>query len=484
MVRFVLAALILTACNGEPDDTEVFDLAPLSDLVDGDAVMIHLEELDRIASENGGHRSWASPGYAASVDYVTGVLEDAGYTVVEDTHIYGNDYLVSVDFAQTAPTSETYFYAGPFADPANNFGLFEGTGNGAVTAAVTSVDLILPPPSTDNTSTSGCDTADFTNFPSGNIALIQRGGCNFSIKAGNAVAAGASAIVIFNEGQSGRTDIVSGFIQNGTSIPAIAIGFALGDALATAELTGNLELSIDVESESRVGLTNVITETDGPEDSVILIGAHLDSVRNGPGINDNASGSALVLELAVQLAELDPLLAHKVRFAWWDAEELGLVGAELYWEAIGNQGRSQTRVYFNYDMVGSPNGTRMVYDGDDPLAFGDPDPDALAGDIEQATMDWFESEGLAAEQMAVPLGAGFDSMVFSADEVPSPGLFSGAFETKTTEQAAAFGGEADSPMDSCYHEACDTIDNIDPVLLDEMGRAAAHVIEKVITEPL
>ena len=90
-------------------------------------------------------------------------------------------------------------------------------------AAVTPVDVNLVPP---RASTSGCEAADFAGFPAGNIALIQRGTCSFGIKAVNAQAAGASAVIIFNQGDTPlREDLIVGtLLPDGATVTIPVVG--------------------------------------------------------------------------------------------------------------------------------------------------------------------------------------------------------------------------------------------------------------------
>ena len=246
--------------------------------------------------------------------------------------------------------------------------MIEQSDPGDVTAAVTPVDLQL---GLGNTSTSGCEPEDFTGFPAGNIALLQRGGCTFEIKAENAAAAGVAGIVIFNQGDTAdaaRQGIpaVTLTANNTSGIPVIGIPYALGETLAG---TTDLEMRVFANTLREIRPTyNVLAETRRGDDSnVVMVGAHLDSVFEGPGINDNGSGSAAILEVALQMQKVRP--TNTVRFAWWGAEESGLIGSDLYVNGLTAEERADIALYLNFDMIGSPNYVRFVYDGDGS-AFG------------------------------------------------------------------------------------------------------------------
>jgi Zn-dependent M28 family amino/carboxypeptidase len=220
---------------------------------------------------------------------------------------------------------------------------------------------------------------------------------------------------------------------------------------------------------------NIIGETPGGRgDRVVVVGAHLDSVLAGPGINDNGSGSATILEIAEEMAELGIAPTNKVRFAFWGAEESGLLGSEYYVSQLSPRQIKNIAVNLNFDMVGSPNYVRFVYDGD-----GSATP--LAGPngsktIEQVFLDYFGG----APTKPTAFDGRSDYGPFIAVGIPAGGLFTGAEGIKTAEEAATYGGTAGEPYDPCYHLACDTYDGTNTALarqgLDEMSDAAAHAV--------
>ncbi|WP_239001017.1 M20/M25/M40 family metallo-hydrolase [Jiangella asiatica] len=214
----------------------------------------------------------------------------------------------------------------------------------------------------DNTSNSGCETADFAGFPQGGIALVQRGTCGFAQKVLNAQAAGAAAVIVMNEGQPGRTGLV-GMIGDATGLAVPAV-FATFDAGADLASTPGATVRVEVDFASEMRPTwNVLAETrKGNDDNIVMAGAHLDSVQDGAGINDNGSGSAALLETAIQLNRIN--VKNTVRFAWWGAEESGLLGSEHYVAGLTEAERDDLALYLNFDMVASPNYMFGIYDGD------------------------------------------------------------------------------------------------------------------------
>ncbi len=260
------------------------------------------------------------------------------------------------------------------------------SGGGDVTAPVTAV----PGPPVDETP--GCDAADFAGFPVGNVALVSRGGCTFATKAQNAYDAGAAAVVIANN----TAGDLNGTLGEGFAldIPVTSVTQAVGAELAA---TSGLTLHV-VTSTLRGNATtyNVLAETrTGNDANVVMAGAHLDSVNAGPGINDNGSGSAAMLEVAEQMAKVAPV--NTVRFAWWGAEESGLVGSTRYVTGLTAEQRSRIALYLNFDMVGSPNPVFFVYDGDDSDATG-AGPGPAGSDRIEKTFEAFYAQRKAAVQ--------------------------------------------------------------------------------------
>ena len=234
----------------------------------------------------------------------------------------------------------------------------------------------------------------------------------------------------------------------------------------------------DSSTERRVTY-NVLADTaTGDPGSTVLVGAHLDSVPEGPGLNDNGSGAAGVLAVAEALAGTD--VQNRVRFAWWGAEELNLNGADHYVSDLRSNDPGafeDIAMYLNFDMIGSPNYGRFVYDGDASGSSWHGDsveaPDGSDA-IEAAFEGYFESVGIAADE--VPLDDGSDHLVFAGAGIPVGGLFTGDTGEKTRQQADRYGGEAGTDYDPCYHSACDDLDNVDLQVLEEMSDATAAVV--------
>ncbi len=430
----------------------------LLECVTVEGVRQHQAALQAIADANGGTRAANTPGYDASVAYIADTLMSAGYAVEIQT--FPLIFTPPATLEQTAPVYAPY-----------ETGAFTGTGTGAVTAAVTPVDINLSPP---RDSTSGCEAADFAGFPAGDVALIQRGACSFAIKALNAEAAGASGVIIFNQGNvPEREGLIVGTLggMNVVGIPVVGASFADGEALAQP---GSIA-AIETFAPETITQVNLLAESRGGNpDNVVMVGGHLDSVSAGPGIQDNGSGSAAILETAVQMAKVTP--RNKVRFAWWGAEEFGLVGSTYYVNNLSTEERDQIALYLNFDMIASPNFVYGIYDGDDSDGVGaGPGPEGSA-QIERTFEQYYEASGLPYK------GADFsgrsDYGPFIAVGIPAGGLFTGAEGIKTPEEAAVWGGTAGDQYDPCYHLACDTFDNISLEALGVNADAVAYATLK------
>jgi aminopeptidase S len=225
------------------------------------------------------------------------------------------------------------------------------------------------------------------------------------------------------------------------------------------------------DDDTEVETFNILADTSGDPAHTIVVGGHLDSVRRGPGINDNGSGVAAIIETARWMAETGVRPKNRVRFAFWGAEEVDLLGSKHYVKSLSSTELSQTMLNLNLDMVASPNGGRFVHDGDGST-FGDAGPAGSDG-IERTFMDYFAQNGLAAEPTV--FDGGSDYQPFLRAGIPTGGLFSGDVDRKTADQVEEFGGVEDDDLDPCYHKSCDTLQNIDPKLLNEMAGALGYV---------
>ena len=448
--------------------------------VTAEGIMEHSRMLQEIGDANGTTRVSGSSGYDDSVDYAMEVFEKAGYDVRKQDFTFQT-------FIEHPGTLLQRVAPEPAADLPTRIMSYSGSGD--VTAPVTVAANF------------GCDSADFAGFPAGNVALISRGACTFGQKAVNAEAAGAGAAVIYNNapGELNGT-LGSDFTGN---LPVVSVTQELGQQLAS---TSGLELRVKTSTFRGMATTsNVLAESKfGNPDNVVMAGAHLDSVSAGPGINDNGSGSATILEVAEQMAKVEP--TNKVRFALWGAEESGLVGSHHYVDdLLANDQEELERIalYLNFDMIGSPNYARFVYDGDNsafPVGTGSAAGPAGSGQIEDMFHDYFQSVGLVSAETPFSGRSDYGPFIAAGVDIPSGGLFTGAEGIKTDSQAEAFGGIAGAAYDPCYHQACDSLDqnfgtdtakaslygdlasvyklegNVNLEAIEEMSDAVAHAV--------
>ena len=472
-----LASTPATADSSTKNEQSAFTFSQgFRKAVSVDRIRQHQAAFQKFSDEGGtGNRVGGTPANRASVDYVAAKAAAAGLEVTLQPFQfeYNADASPAV-LNQLSPDATSYVDGVDFAS-------MTFSGSGDFTAPVVAVDLVLPQAPAAGATTSGCEAADFAGFPAGAIALMQRGTCSFGMKADNAAAAGAVGSVIFNDGgDAGRRSVINGTLGPPVrTFPVVGTTLALGQDLANGVTTGStgstVRLKVDRVVETRTTY-NVIAETPGGDpDEVIVVGAHIDSVPRGPGINDNGSGSAAILAMAEALQGRD--IHNKVRFAWWNAEEFGLLGSTHYVSQLSQAQKDAIALNLNFDMIGSPNYVRFVYDGDNsafPVGPGAAEGPDGSGLIEKVFHDYFGAVDLPSAE--TPFSGRSDYGPFIAVGIPAGGLFTGAEGVKTAEQAAIFGGTAGVAYDPCYHLACDTFANNSNAALDEMGDAAAHTL--------
>lgn len=465
------AVVVLAGCGGDqrPEPTRQPPTAPtgtsaaatefataLARRTSGDAMYAHLAKLQEIADNNDGNRALGTPGYDASVDYVANALRGNGFDV------------------QT-PEFEVRL---PFADePALT------VGGEKITARPLNFTIGTPPEGVAGPlvparveDSPGCTPADYDGLPvRGSIVLVDRGTCPFSEKEKAAAERGALALIVANNEEG---DEMGGTLgeQTGVKIPVISITKDAGAQLRAdpGETTIKLNAGVRVEQTR-----NVIAQTKtGDTGNVVLVGAHLDSVPEGPGINDNGSGVAAVLETALQLGS-SPDVNYAVRFGFWGAEEVGLFGSNEYVKSLAVDELRSISLYLNYDMIASPNPGYFTYDSDlsappDPNGGGGSRiPEGSAG-IERTLVAYLEAAGKPAEDIDFDGRSDYDG--FALAGIPIGGVFSGAEAKMTPEQAERWGGEADQPFDPNYHKESDTLDNIDRTALEINGAGVAYAV--------
>ncbi len=419
----------------------------LTECVTLDGVRFHQRVLQAIADRNNGTRVSGTKGYDQSADYAELIFKLAGYEVTRENFEFQSFIKLSPSQLQQVTSS---------GSQSVTHTIFSYSGSGDVSAPVSQPSV-----------PTGCNTVDFAGFTSGHIALISRGDCAFSVKVTNAASAGAKAAVIYNNREGPLNGTLGEDFK--LDVPAVGVTQVKGSELLTVS---GLVLRVKTETFRGTATTsNIIAQSrEGDANNVVMVGAHLDSVDEGPGINDNGSGSATILETAIQMARVKP--KNKVRFALWGAEESGLVGSEKYVEKLSDAEKSQIALYLNFDMVGSPNPVYFIYDGDNSDNTGAGPGPAGSAAIEKLFEKFYTDRKLPFK------GTDFDGRSdygpFIAAGIPAGGLFTGAEGIKTPEEAQLWGGTAGEAYDKCYHQACDTYDNVNLQALDVNADAVAN----------
>ena len=445
--------------DGSPDDPRAKAFVKE---VSVDRVERHQQRLQDIATANGGARDIFGRGYAGSLNYVVRVLRNAGYEpeITPFNYPFWEESAPPV-LNQVAPTPTTY-RPGTAAQSGTADSDFITFG-GSPTASLDDVrvvpvgGIVIPSPGGTE---SGCADEDFPAEVAGAVALIQRGTCAFAQKIQLAVDNGAVGVIIFNEGNTTARQNPEFFdLGADLGVPTVMTSTAVGTALYNAAQLGSVTVDLSTFGTFTDRFFNqVIAETPkGDPDNVVVVGAHLDSVTAGPGINDDGSGTALLLTMAQRLARPGHPLKQKIRFGWWGAEEEGLVGSNYYAANLSDDEASKIDVMLDYDMLASPNYARLVYDGDGSEEDNPAGPDG-SGTVEEVFREWFASKRQPV--VGIPFDGRSDYVGFTDRGIPAGGVFAGAEGVKTENQERIFGGAAGSWYDPCYHQACDDITTV------------------------
>ncbi|KAI6372558.1 hypothetical protein MCOR25_003716 [Pyricularia grisea] len=293
----------------------------------------------------------------------------------------------------------------------------------------------------------GCSATDFPSSVSGAIALVARGTCGFADKARFAGAAGAKAVVIYNNVAQGAA---AGGLGSGTFPPTVGINQADGQALVAAGQGQEGSVSVTINT---VSTYNIIAQTrSGDTANVLQLGAHMDSVEVCPGVNDDGSGSIGILETAIQLAKFQPP-KNTVRFSWWSAEEVGLVGSTHYVKSLSQEELDKIRLYLNFDMIASVNWLYAIYASNGTGFEGRPPPPGVV-EAESVFQEYFDNVA-KLNYTSFDLRKASDHGPFIDAKVPTGGLFAGGSEAKTAEQVALFGGTVGASSDPENHKVGD-----------------------------
>jgi hypothetical protein len=485
-------------CDARANDTPT----KLVECIQTDDLMAHMQAFQDIADANPGPDGHASrnsgePGYKASADYVANLMKEAGYNVTIQTYkFFYFAYTAIPVFREISPTPHDFVVSDEF-NP--------GQSIGATTADLQPAGGIVIPPTPTPSSSSGCTMADFSGFVPGRIALIQRGTCFFGVKVLNAQAAGASGVIIFNEGNPGRTGVFAGNLVDASgnrivpTIPVAFTSFDTGNNLLTEyqqAVAGGTALPVmNLEVQGVVNPNaddyNVIAESKGGnKNHVVVVDAHLDAIY-GAGMLDNASGSATILDIALKMKNVNPL--NKLRFIWFGGEELGLLGSAAYINSLSKTELSHIGYDLDADVMATPNYSIGVLDPAGPDLFGRTVTATFPNRVYKAStvardqaIEYFDSVDLN-HILFSPVGT--DAFSFNAVGIPASGLLTGQDCCKTQQEVDLFGGflgnyEGNVPSfdGGCVDNPfrwCDNLENNDPEVLTFMSKAFATMVAQM-----
>ncbi|GAB3057064.1 aminopeptidase PaaP [Intrasporangium mesophilum] len=475
----------VTACANRVNNTP----QKLVDCVNKDDLWAHMVNFQQIADANPGadghpSRNSGEPGYKASADYVANVMRAAGYDVtLQEYKFHYFSFVGTPVMREESPTPHSFVLGTDF-NPAQVAG--------SPSAKVQPAGGIVVPATPTPSSASGCLASDFTGFVPGNIALIQRGTCTFSQKVANATAAGASAAIIFNEGNPGRTGVFTGGLSGAEQIPVLFTTYAVGTQLLAQYVPGSapvVTVDVNLIDDPNRSDWNVIADSKGGDpNNILVIDAHLDAIY-GAGMLDNASGSATILDIAQQLKNTNT--RNKLRFIWFGGEELGLLGSDYYVNTLPADELAKIKYDLDADVTATPNYVAGVLDPKDGVTLfgrnpGTPmppsiwAPSAIARDY---GIDYLSSIG---KNNILFSADGTDAFMFQAAGIPASGVLTGQDCCKLASDVNLFGGyegnfEGTVPGDDggCVDNPfrwCDNLSNNDPEVLTWMSKTFANMV--------
>ncbi|KAG5644375.1 hypothetical protein DXG03_008603 [Asterophora parasitica] len=404
-------------------------------------------------------RSFGSKGYNASADYVAKLAKDHGYNVQRQTLVYPSTKIIS-NSLKIGDEEEI---------PQKEIVTFQYSAKATITAPLVLVPRL------------GCTTADYEGLDvSGKIAVVLRGECTFVEKGQLAKAANVGGFLLYNNvaGPPVASRLSPDYDNNPPTLSISQNAAAPIVARLKAGEAVTATLDINVLNQQLYSDNVIATSKGGDQNKILLVGAHLDSVPAGPGINDDGSGTATVAELAVQLSKFSGL-KNAVRFAWWTAEEVGLIGSHYYVDHLSDKEKSKIFANINLDMTASPNYIIGVYDADNSSGqnTGLPAPPGSAA-IERLYQQHYDRRGI--NHTAYAFTAGSDYRPFLDAGIPSGGVATGAGGLKTKYEVSLFGGTEGIQYDECYHQLCDNLDNLAHDAYVWNARATADVIAQLL----
>jgi aminopeptidase Y len=433
--------------------SKLVDSEALQAKIDGKNLLARAEDLYKLAElsfhdYNHPTRVIGSAGHAATLEYIYATISKLGsyYNISEQSFpaYSGNVYESRLVLADEVIANATAMSLTP---PTKN--------NEPVYGQVVLV------------ANSGCSASDYPESVKGNIAFVERGKCGFGDKSTLAGRAGATTAVIYNNEKGALHGTM------GTPNDDQIATFGISDAEAAPTLKKLKDdkpvdaiAYIDGEVKT-IHTLNIVAQTaQGDPDNCVMLGAHSDSVPEGPGINDDGSGTLSLLEVATHLTSFD--VNNCVRFAWWAAEEEGLVGSDFYAASLSPAENEKVRLFMDYDMMGSPNFAYQIYNATNDLS------PVGSEELRDLYIDWYEAHNLS--YTFIPFDGRSDYDGFIRAGIPAGGVATGAEGIKTKEEAKAFGGKAGDWYDPCYHQLCDDVGNVNVTAWEVNTKLIAHSV--------
>lgn len=483
------AAPASDACQARVNDTP----ARLMDCVRRNSLWDHLAVFQRIADahlgvDGHGNRDTGTAGYRASVDYVAGLMLQAGYSVAIQPYQWRHSVIIGVpEFSiarQGTVRAQDWFVA-------------DQSGSGSLTA------LVQPAGGAPGGAGDGCTRRDFANFSPGNLALLQRGKCGYDVSVANATAAGAAGVIIYNTRadntgpvKTARNDggAFQAHLTQTASIPVVAVSsHAVGTALYREYSAGHspvATLHIRVSAESDTDYNLIAESPYGDPNCTVVVDAHLDAIF-GAGMLDNASGSTTILEIALEMARTPT--RNRLRYIWFGGEELGLLGSHYYTRHLTADEIKRIAFDIDVDVTATPNYAVLVADpghASNVKSF----PPNVVPQSQIGNHYFYAAFGLAGipSDPASFGNDGTDSNSFSLIGIPNTGILTQQDCCKPKWQVRVWGGYPGnyeglipSYNGGCVdmpNRWCDNLSNNDPDVLTFASKATAYVVHKLAND--
>jgi len=461
LAALALVASVATSCaEPAPPTPRPPDARTVAAAITEDGLRARLEALAAATTSSDRYRAVGSAGYERAAALVEQELRAAGWTVRDDAYTG----------AAFVDDGGSFLEVGGRTFGVDDLRPLIFAPAGDVAGRVITVDWALDAPAD---TAKGCAVTHYGTLPPHAIVVVRQGPCLRRDQVIAAQNAGAAAfIAVYPQMPAGvlyRPTLIEPRLLE---IPAVSVSRELADALLAAA-ADRADAHLVTHGRTTAAPTrSILAELPGTDPgAVIMLGAHLDSVSEGPGINDDGSGVAALLEIARALGGTRPRAT--IRLAFWSGEELGLHGSVRYASTLSTDDARAILVYVNVDMIASPNGFAGVYD----------EPGAPPGSAAARALLTTAVERAGGTPVGVDLGGESDHYGFAQAGVATAGVFSGAVEPVSVEQAAASGAVAGRPADACYHQPCDDVANANLGLARILATGLADFTVRVANNP-